>query len=59
MVQQISPAPIVYQPPAIQALPVLAPTPFPTPHANITLQQYDGKSSVVQFWKSLQHSCHL
>ena len=49
MVQQIPPAPIVYQPPA--ALPVPAPAPFPTPRANITLQHYDGKSSAVQFWK--------
>ena len=45
MVQQIPPAPIVYQPPAIPALPVPAPAPFPTPRANITLQHYDGKSS--------------
>ena len=53
MVQQIPPAPIVYQPPAIPALPVPAPAPFPTPRANITLQHYDGKSSAVQFWKAV------
>ena len=51
MVQQIPPAPTVYQPPVIQTIQVPAPAPFPTPRANITLQQYDGKSSAVQFWK--------
>lgn len=48
----IPPAPATYQPHVPVQVPVQrhTSTPTPPPRANISLEQYDGKTSAIQFW---------